>query len=102
MTAITDPLTVRRSYRSYVEFGGSVTEVFIRDIYSSGDIMYVTVQALVGEPFVGGDRWPIHTNISIIPLSDVILEECNCYLPEQSCSICRSCSTVPLGTDISY
>jgi len=102
MNTITDPLAVRQSYLTSVEFGGSYHEVFIRDVYLSGCIVYVTVQALVGEPFVGGDRWPVHTNIRIVPLSEVIFTECSCFLPEQTCSVCRLCSTVPSGTDIPY
>jgi hypothetical protein len=62
----------------------------------------VTVQALVGNPFVGGDRWPVHTNIFIVPLSEVILEECHCFLPEQSCSVCRVSSPDPSGSTIPF
>lgn len=102
MNAEIETIAVRRSYRTYVEFGGSIHEVFIRDTYPVGPAMVCTVQALVGEPFVGGDKWPVRTNIAIFPLSEVIFEECSCVLPEQTCSVCRSCSTVPSGTDFPF
>lgn len=91
----TDYLTERRSYRAYAFFAGEYHEVFMGDVFQSGGINYVTVDAIHGEPFVGGDKWPVHTAHATFPLSEVILEECNCFLPEQSCSVCRASSPDP-------
>jgi len=100
MNSILDPLTRRSAYLTYWEFGGSYHEIAIDDVFYCGGEILVTVQALKGEPFVGGNKWPVHTNHTTIRLSEVIFEECNCFLPEQSCSVCRASSPDPKRSTI--
>jgi hypothetical protein len=45
--------------------------VEIQDQWESGGIQYASVKALHGEPFMGGDKWPIHTAQTNAPVDEL-------------------------------
>jgi hypothetical protein len=45
-------------------------KVEIQDQYECGGILYATIKACEGEPFVGGDKWPIKTAYTICQVDE--------------------------------
>jgi len=74
-------------------------EVEILDVYPMGSQLMATVEAVQGKPFVGGDKWPVHTPYATVRFSEL---ECNCFLPEQSCPICAARAAQAYGETIPY
>ena len=48
-------------------------EVKINDTYEMAGTKYACVEALEGEPFVGGDTYPVATRYGIVPVSELQL-----------------------------
>ena len=46
-------------------------QVEIEDTYESAGIKYACVRALEGQPFVGGNNWPVATAYATVPASDL-------------------------------
>jgi hypothetical protein len=49
-------------------------EVITLDFFTCGGEQLVTVEALSGKPFVGGDKWAIATPFATVKTSDLIIE----------------------------
>jgi hypothetical protein len=46
-------------------------KVEITDVYESGGIQYASVKACEGEPFVGGNKWPVRTAYTIAQVDEL-------------------------------
>jgi len=44
----------------------------ILDVYTCGGVELASVKAISGKPFVGGDRWPIRTEYSILKTAELM------------------------------
>ena len=53
-------------------YGGKMVEVEIIDRYESGGIKCAVVKSTQGKEFVGGDKYPIRTDIICVPLNDIV------------------------------
>jgi hypothetical protein len=65
------------------------TPIEILEVYEMGRLALVTVKAIEGKPFIGGDKWPVHTEYTTARVDDLEME-CDCVLPEQSCPVCEA------------
>jgi hypothetical protein len=46
---------------------GQPVQVEVLDIYHP----LCSVRAISGKPFVGGDKWPIHTEYAVVPIASI-------------------------------
>ncbi len=47
-------------------------EVEVLDTYEAGGVKYAAVKALEGKPFVGGDKWPVRTEFTVVEAAKLI------------------------------
>ena len=60
----------------------------VLDVYEDGaGIKWAAIKALEGQPFVGGNKWPVRTPYTTAKVKDLDMK-CNCVLPEHSCPVC--------------
>ena len=50
-------------------------EVEVQDIYRDGANMMVSIMAIEGTPFVGGDKWPVRTKYATVPAEEIELND---------------------------
>ena len=75
-------------------------KVIVLDVFSSGGQTFASVEALDGKPFMGGDRWPVHTPFTTVELRELqFAEDCNCTL-DQRCPICNAAAALVYGDQV--
>ena len=67
-------------------------EVKVEDVYPLTDgVPYASVKALHGKPFVGGDKWPIRSPWTTVPVEDLILLDSDCTCQPNDAQVCPAC-----------
>jgi hypothetical protein len=46
-------------------------KVEVQDQYETGGILYASIKAWEGEPFVGGDKWPVKTAYTVVQVDEL-------------------------------
>ena len=70
MTTIAEPTTVTTAPRILAHYAGIKVKIIDCFQMQHGERLAV-VEAVNGTPFVGGDKWPIYTNRTIVDVGDL-------------------------------
>ena len=87
-----------------VSLNGKAIPVEVLDYFVSGGIRYASIEALEGKPFMGGDKWPVHTPWATVKVADLDLEpdECTCLPDGDACPACVAANRLRYGDDFPF
>ena len=63
--------------------------VEVVEMYTTPGGTHVVVKALEGQPFVGGNKWPVRTEWAFCMAEDLHLTECTCS--PNAVEVCPAC-----------
>lgn len=90
-------ITVRRN--------GSKIPVEVLDYFVCGGVQLAAVEALEGKPFMGGDKWPVHTPWATVEVADLDIEpdDCTCNPRDDfACPACVAANKARYGDDFPF
>jgi len=83
---------------------GSKIPVIVLDYFVCGGVRLATVEALEGQPFVGGDKWPVQTPWATVKVADLDIEpdDCTCLPDGDACIACVAANRLRYGDDFPF